>query len=243
MHNTLTFELGGRVELKDMAEGFQLFNQLVDALSQKGKISWVVDDLHSGSAMATLRGESEDMSLVAQVIDDCNRVGAALEQGEIPSGSQPVKRAARKILNFAVGCDYIRLGTPTADYKISGIVPPAQPQHRVSFGVMAGQVQPLTNRGSLRFVLYDEIHDKAVSCYLEPGQEEKLRQLWGRRAQVSGQISRERDSGRPVSIRRITNIDPIKDVPPGTYRDAKGALPLPIGSPNPEDVIRKMRDA
>ena len=104
-------------------------------------------------------------------------------------------------------------------------------------------MQTLSNRSGLRFNLYDNIHDRAVACYLEPGQEDRMRQAWGRMARVSGTVSREESTGNPTVIRRIIDIEVIEEKEPGAYQLARGAVPWQPGFEAPEDLIRRMRDA
>ena len=242
--DTLTFEMGGRVEVGQFQQGIAQFNQLVAALTQGTGVRWVIDDLHPGSAVVTLRGEGEDSAKVEGIIVEYDNIGRALEHREELNYNTEVVRAARGISSLAHAVDYVRFETLSGDYTISGNG--AQMPRRslaVSVGAITGRVQTLSNRGSLRFNLYDTVHDKAVGCYLRPGQEESMREAWGRRARVSGWVSRESDSGRPVAIRQIQGIEILEDVAPGSYRLARGAVPWKPGDEMPEEVIRRLRDA
>ena len=59
--NTLTFELGGRIELKSLEAGVTAFRRLVSALTPSNeRVAWVVEDLQPGSAVTTLRGEADN---------------------------------------------------------------------------------------------------------------------------------------------------------------------------------------
>ena len=110
-----------------------------------------------------------------------------------------------------------------------------------AYGALAGRIQTLTNRATLRFTLFDDLYDRAVSCYIQEGHEDILRAVWGKRAIVEGLISRDPQSGRPLSIRGVSNIRPIPEEN-GDYRKARGILPPPEGADKPEDIIRRMRD-
>ena len=61
---TLTFELGGQVELKDLEKGITLFTRLVSNLTLRSGVTWIVEDLQPGSATVTLRGEADDPAKV-----------------------------------------------------------------------------------------------------------------------------------------------------------------------------------
>lgn len=244
--DTLTFELGGRVEIAEFADGIVAFRRLVSALTPRNAgVTWVVEDLQPGSAVVTLRGEADDPVAVERIVDDYERIGAALSWHEdLPQLNQRAQSASYAIRDLTGAADYVRFETPDIDYTIyrNGHAP-NRPATRVSIGAVTGTIQTLSNRGGLRFNLYDTLHDKAVACYLAPGQEELMREAWGRRATVTGRISREALTGRPVAIRQIVAVETIRDTPPGSYRLARGAVPWLPGSPKPEDVIRQLRDA
>ena len=242
-NDTLTFAMGGRVEVGQFQQGITLFQRLVAALTHRSEVSWVVEDLQPGSATTTLRGEADDIAKVEKIVRDYDSIGKALEVGEPLHYHRSVNQAAEAIKTLAQSVEYVRFETPTGDYTIFGDGK-ARP-HRtfsVSIGAISGRVQTLSNRGSLRFNLYDTVHDRAVACYLQPGQEELMRQAWGRRARVSGKVSRESNSDRPVAIRQILDIEILEDIAPGSYWSAQGAVPWQPGDEMPEDVIRRLRD-
>ena len=243
-HDTITFELGGRVAIDKFNDGIALLQRLVTALSQNRGVTWFVEDLQTGSTITTLRGEANDLGIVEQIVRDYAEVGSALERREAPPYSPQVNQAARAIQSFAESIEYVRFETPEADYTIRGNG--RVPQDRVlwtSLGAVAGRVQTLSNRGTLRFTLYDTVHDRAISCYLQQGQEELMREAWGRRVAVSGTISRARPLGRPVAVRNILGIDILEDIAKGSYRHAGGAVLWQEGDKTPEEVIRDLRDA
>ncbi len=249
--NTLTFELGGRVGLEEFSEGINAFRGLINALTPKDlKVTWVIDDLQPGSAIATFRGEAENMVDVEDIVELYGNVGYALAKKEELSKhgewqyNGKVSKAAQRIGNLAETVEYVRFETPDVDHLIYGNgsaihVPPPS----TSIGSINGRVQTLSNRSGLRFNLFDAVFDKAVACYLQPDQEESMREIWGRRVEVTGTISRQALTGRPMSIRQILKITPLGEVEPGSYRNARGAVPWEEGQKLPEQVIRELRDA
>lgn len=244
--NTLTFELGGRVEIADFENGINAFRRLVAVLTpRRAGVTWIVDDLQPGSAVVTLRGEAANPVLIEQIVDDYGKIGFALARHEgLHQFDSRVVSAANAVEGLTKAIEYVRFETPDGDYTIypNGHVP-ARPALTVSIGAIAGRVQTLSNRGGLRFNLYDTLHDKAVACYLAPGQEELMREAWGRRAMVTGRVSREAMTGRPIAIRQIVSVRVLGDVEPGSYQQARGAVPWQPDDPMPEDVIRELRDA
>lgn len=250
--DTITIAFNGDVSLQVFASQVQHFRTLILALSAEagGHIEWIVDDLQPGSAIATIRGHSPDMAKVEQVVRAYGVVGKALETRQVIPFPTRVEKPARelvKVLEVPVRrIRSIRFETPEED---ATVVPPGVPSvalhARVSaaYGAVGGRVQTLSSRGGLRFVLYDGLNDKPVSCYLIEGQEAMMLGAWGRRAIVEGKVSRDPITGRAVSIRHVTKVEVLSDTAPGSYTRARAILPLSPDDPKPEDVIRKLRDA
>ncbi len=241
---TITFELGGRIDIKQMSEGITAFNQLIDALTGKEEIKWLVVDLQSGSAIATLRSECENPAVSEKIVQDYKNIGEALQNKEEIPGNSRVISAAESIKKLADSVEYLRLEALGDSFYIyeNGDSSP-KPSTTTAVGSLTGRVQTLSDRGDLRFNLYDTIHDKSVSCYLTQGQEELMRAAWGRRAMVSGRVTREIETGRPITIRGIMDVQILEEVAAGFYRDARGAVQWQQGDKLPEDAIRKLRDA
>ena len=244
--NTLTFELGGRVEITEFVNGIAAFRRLVVALTPRNAgVAWVVEDLQPGSALVTLRGESDDPVVVERIVDDYERIGAALSWHEDPPQlSRRALSASHAVRDLSGAADYVRFETPDIEHTIYRNGHNSnRAAARVSIGAITGTIQTLSNRGGLRFNLYDTLHDKAVACYLALGQEEMMREAWGQRARVSGKISREASTGRPTAIRNIMSVTMLQDVEPGSYRRARGAISRPPGAILAEEAIRRLRDA
>ena len=244
--HTITFELGGRVDLDGFEQGVAAFRRLVAALTpRRAGVLWVIDDLQPGSATITLRAETGSDFVIARIIADYENIGDVLAQNEHPmSASKRVKSAADKVKSLTEFVEYVRFQTPDQDFTIyPNGDHRARPTATVSIGVVTGRIQTLSNRNGLRFNLYDTIHDKAVACYLAPHQTELIREAWGCRAAITGHITREAQTGRPITIRQITDIETLAEPAPGAYRQARGAVPWQPGDLRPKDAIRRLRDA
>ena len=244
-NNTMSLALDGNVPLRDFAIAIEHFFGLVDALAihlqAKEGVEWFIDDLVKSSAIATVRGESQTPQKVEQVIHGYAEVARALQTKAPIPYSASVRRHANRIREIINGqVTAVRFETAESDIVLSDrpsqlLLPPA-------YGAVEGRIQTLTNRYSLRFTLFDALHDRAVSCYLEEGQENIIREAWGRRAMVEGLVAREPDSGWPVSIRMISVMEILPDDMPH-YQEARGIVPVPEGALSPEDIIRRLRDA
>ncbi len=114
----------------------------------------------------------------------------------------------------------------------------------VSFGTVKGRVQSISNRGRLRFTLYDSIFDKPLNCYVDEERQDILTDIWDKVVLVSGRVTRQPDTGQPVSVRDITSIESVMVNEPGSYRKARGILATLGEKPEPAEVsIRRLRDA
>ena len=246
-NNTMTLQLNGEITFSDFAEAVSRFNHLVDALSAhlnpREGVNWFVDDLEIGSAITTIRGESPAMERVELVVEGFASVAQALQAGtQMPFTSRVAihAEAIRRIVNQNVTS--IKLETARHDFIIRRLgVPAARSFLPPAYGAIEGRIQTLSNRRSLRFTLFDVMHDKAVSCYLEEGYEHIIREVWGHEAIVEGLITRDPESGRPTTIRQISHIEVISDRPADCL-SARGILDVPVDAPSPEEIIRRMRD-
>jgi hypothetical protein len=247
--DTVTLALEGEVPIAAFAKAVGNFEELVRVLSsdvaREGNIRWVVEDLRIGSTVVTIRAVSSDEEAVDRVVGAYSAIGRSLQRNQtIPYSGRVIRLAEniRSVLNGNVTA--VRFETPLEDITIYGAgiglrVMPATSAH----GAVTGRVQTLTSRNRLRFTLYDLLEDRALSCYLDPGNEELIRGAWDRMARVEGWLSRDSLTGQPVSIRQIRNVTLLPEVPAGTYRQARGAAPLEPGDLSAENAIRRLRDA
>ena len=243
---TLTFEIGGRVELKDLREGMILFDRLISSLTPKTGVAWVVEDMRAGSAAITLRGEADTPAVLERVIAGYETVGRALSQNRDPEHHAPeVVKASRGIASFANCRDYVRFQTPQLNCKVHGYDPERgeTPSESVSIGAITGSALALNSRSGLRFILYDDVLDKRVECHFPPGHEETMRDAWGKRVRVYGTITRDWETGVAKTVRNLLDVEILEEPEPGAFRKAKGIIPWKPGDPLPEEVIRLSRDA
>lgn len=253
MNDTATLKLNGKVALDDYAKalsGFiELMNSLSEELAEGVKIEWEISELARSSAITTVRGFASGGDLaIDRVVTGYYEVGRAIQKGvPIPFKSR-VRLAANQItsilngrvrgLVFETKEGDAEVLSPESQQKIA-VEKPLQRQ--VVHGAVRGRVQSLTNRHSLRFTLYDTLHDSAVSCYLSEGSEDKMRNAWGRVVIVEGIVRRDTFTGYPTSIREISDIQIIPDSQ-GGWRGAIGVARGSLEGMLPEDAIRKVRD-
>ena len=247
--NTITLALNGEPTIHQFATAVSNLETLVQRLSKELNaegIQWIIHDLQISSAIATIRGESDVLQQVERIVNAYGDVGKALEAGRTPEFSEPVVKAARAITGILdKQVPSIRFETADVDTVVYGSNVAAISQKGIikTFGAIEGRVQTLTNRKGLRFTLFDVLQDRAVSCYLAEGQEEMIREVWGKRAIIEGEISRDRLSSRPITIRKITSVRLLPEVLQGNYLRARGIAPIREGGAMPEIIIRQLRDA
>jgi hypothetical protein len=245
--DTITLTLSGEVDLHRFATAVSNLELLVQELSRAEgaeKIRWVIADLQVSSATATTRGESDILAEVERVVNAYEYIGESYQAGRRPSGyPQNVVKAADAIVGV-VGdkITSIRFETPDREFTVASRPELAISAVIKSLGAIEGRVQTLSNRKGLRFVLFDTLNDRAVSCYLTEGQEERMREIWGKRAIVEGEISREKETGRPIAIRNITDIKVLLEPERGSYLRARGIAPRKPSAPLAEEIIRQLRD-
>src|SRR5437016_744508 len=167
--NTVTLVLNGEVPLTEFARTIPHFNQLVRALSAEAgnpNLDWVIQDLSVSSALASVMSLGEE-KIVQSVVSGFADVGTALEAGTPINHSEAVQAAARNVISISDSrISSVNFGTakreatvlliPDSSTAQIGTTPKLTVSHYApAFGAVEGRIQTLTNRGSLRFSLYD----------------------------------------------------------------------------------------
>jgi hypothetical protein len=252
---TLTLELHGEVTLAAFADAIEHWRGLIDAITREvsdREITWVISDLAPGSATVTARAIAAH-DVVAPVAEAYTEVGRALSKHMIETLAPRVRDEARALSAvISQSVDYMRFETSEFDtvitYNYDELLKQAAAAERVempaALGGVQGRIQTLTNRGGLRFTLYDTLYDKAVGCYLAEGQEEIMRDLWGQLAVVEGLVTRDTLNGRPLAVRHIWNVSGVREVRPDAFFAARGVVARQANDPRePETLITAGRDA
>jgi hypothetical protein len=245
---TLTLTLDGEVSLADFDVATHHLRLLLFALAEYRaphvNLKWTVEGLQAGSASTTIRLDAPDNVAVAAFEADYLSVGRSLGTGSPMAFPLKVIRAARGIAKvIGPHVTQVRFETRESEVIVTSVDGRSRQQRtQRSYGSVEGRIQTLTSRGSVRFTLYDTMNDRAVSCYLQEGRTDIMRGAWDRRAYVTGWITRDIDTGRPLAIRQIEDVEVIEEVAPGAYLAAMGILNTTGRSALPEIFIRRMRD-
>ena len=106
MRDTLTLALNGEVPLSEFAKAIGHLNDLVRALSNElvtdTAVEWLIENLESGSAIATVRGYSDTPEAVSKVVQAYEIVGVHLQSNTPIPYSGRVSESAHaltKVLN------------------------------------------------------------------------------------------------------------------------------------------------
>jgi len=255
----VTFVIDSEVSFSVFSTFIREFTNIIEyfsnEVSPKKKLIWMVGGLSSGSAHVLVKGKyetKEDRKYYIKTVEKCEKYGDDLSMGNISHYPIELKNTGKNIIQLSEHYP-VRFETEEKDSIIKGPqinlsmeqLPlnkiKEQSQH-ASFGSVRGRIESLTRRYELRFTLYDLLFDKAVSCYLSEGQEELMREAWGKLASVEGYINREAGTGRPLTIRKIIKINIIDENPKYPWMEVAGCFPSSKESENLGEVIEKFRN-
>lgn len=247
-NSSITLRLEGESPIDEFAKSMTSLAQLLDAMRAEiagaTSITWLVDDLSIGSAIATLRPLTDSPEQADRVAQGVLAVGRALsDHAPIPYGPA-VQRAASglsSVLNGYVTSLTLTVGNHSASVKSR--VQVMEPLSVSSFGSIRGSIETLRARRGLKFTLFDELYDGPVECTISDEQRDVIRELWGRRVIVAGTVLRDRNSGRPTRIDPVTSIEPIPDVDENAFLNAPGVLSEIDPSLESHVLVRRIRDA
>ncbi len=254
--DTITLALNGDVTLADFSIAITEFLNLVQGLkadvAPREKIDWMITELQASSAIATVKGnvqEVDDLAGVERIVDAYVDLGQSLkDQKRLSDYSSVTQKAARRLFGLVNGrIRSIRFETAERDVELFKLPELKEEAGRVvdlgaSHGAVRGRVDTLTRHNQLRFTLYDMIDDRAISCYLSPGSEEIMREAWGKIAVVEGVVRRDPETGHATTVRQVKSVHVVPEESPNEWRKAIGAAPGFLGATLPEDVIRRARD-
>lgn len=253
MDSTVTLQLrGDDIGMESYARAIDHFTLLMGELSRAAGVQglrWEIANLEGGSATTQIRAARNgfEADRVDDVVRSYLQVGKALSRSELVPFSAEVQKHAEAIADVLnEGVEGVLFETSEDEAEITkaldAVAPSPKPQPSKAFGAVTGQIQTLSSRNKLTFTLFDRLHDRAVRCYLRDGQESLVEGAWQRNATVVGVVTRDADSGRPLSIRKIESVDVLNGDPLAWGR-ARGSLKSDPNGKSPEARIREMRDA
>lgn len=254
---------GDEVPLADFAKAVNALLRLVQALAGEvaagSGVEWFVEELETGSAVATIRGvprTEAEFPAVEGIVRAYERVGLAVARHEPIPYSPAVRSAVAEITSIING----RVTSVTFETDEEGAevytalrpgVSPATgerfailPVTGTTYGAVRGRIETLSSHEGLRFTLYETNTGRAVRCFLaaEEPNREQMRNAWGRLAVVEGVVQRDPVEGHALTVRQVRRIEILPEKPAHDWRDARGAAPSASGSISPEEAIRRGRD-
>jgi len=250
MKNTVSLKLNGDVSLSDFTKVMNHFTNLIELLtSEVGKqaeVDWDIAKLEGGSATAVVIGRSIDEIVVDKIIQAYEIVGQAITENKPIPFSDTIAIEARSITHVING-KIKSIEMRTDEFKTiinsSMVEEISEEEMNYSFGTVIGWVETLSKRGNLRFVLYDTMFDRAVTCYLAKDQEGLMLDAWDKKIAVAGKVYRDLETGRPYQVREVNYIEEKSRSPQGSFMLAQGIIPWVEGDELPEEQIRRYRDA
>lgn len=90
-------------------------------------------------------------------------------------------------------------------------------------GSVEGRLQTISERGGFKFVIYEPVWDKSITCYVDDELFGEVLKSFGKRVEVFGIINYRRD-GTPTSIKveRVVPFPKTDDIP--DFRSVRGIL-------------------
>ena len=248
--NNLKFYLGGEVTIDHLSDALSRFSQVLDALrlSHGAEVRWMLTGLDYGSAAATAQAvplNDEAAERIPHLYDSCIDAARRVLDGRLDR-SLALHREMHGLMalvdeshSIAIEADGEQVVVKTPIDPLTLTAAEAPDVDATSLGTVRGLVETLSRRRGLNFRLYDLVTDSAVVCHMEPDLEDAMRGVWGRVADVTGTVHRDPRTDRPLSIRRVTNLDPVDEGDPSGYLKARGAI---HPSEPAEVLVRRMRD-
>ncbi len=239
------FRLGGEITIGTLSDALSRFSQVLDALREDHnvEVQWVLAGLDYGSARALARAvplNDEAEQRIPAMCENYVEVARRVRQGNVDRVSA-LDRRMSELLKLAdeshhvvieSGSERLVVETPVASLT-------ATEPDVAALGTVRGRIETLSRRKKLSFNLYELTTDSAIQCYLEPGLEDTMRDVWGHVADVTGMISRDANTDTPLSVRAVTKVDRVDEGDPDGYLRARGAFRSDLPA---EVLVRSMRD-
>lgn len=246
------FKLRGSISLPTFRDALDRFYELAGAIADEvapGQlIDWEIRDLEGGSAGGKFAVRTERAEYAAEIRHGMTTSLDAVRNGAVVPFGPRASRAARALTSIVGdGAEGLEFGT---DYGWVDVPAPLlfpslrKPATVVAFGMVRGVVDQLI-RSKARFVVFAEPDSRAVSCYMRPefASDEVMGSLYGRRVRVTGDVERDRLTGRRVRVRNVfpDQVSVISTSPPD-FEQALGIFRPPDGYPAPEERRERWDD-
>lgn len=243
---TVTLSVGGQMHVAELARVSDALGRLLTALSEEAgagtSIVWKVTGLDVSNGSISASAEVLDPVGVPAV---ANVLRAYLDVAR-RSGAPAFEQLVEEIT--ASAGEHRAVVFETAEAEVMFTAPAAAnpapiTDLQVVLSTVRGRVEAREPLNPLRFVLFDLASGTPASCYLQPGFDGMPADPWGRLVEVSGLLTRNPFSDKPMSVREVTSVELFDEPDPLAFRRARGAVKASADALASEVIIRRMRDA
>jgi hypothetical protein len=263
--DTVTLKADGNVSLGDLRQVVDAMTELLSALTEESTsnpkaIDWIVEGLKAGSATIVSRGVYSTFlgsKAVEDIVQKYERVARAAHRGAISDFSQPVQGAVRRLAGLLDGrITRISMsgGDDPAEYAIdpeisggndhSSLERAGETVYRYARSAVTGKIVTLDDKQALYFTLREAHTGRYLRCYLDRKFKGDISAYFAssRWVIVEGTFSRYSD---PPTMHKVTEIVPLENAAPGSWRDAVGCYPRSSDAENisAAEAVRRGRDA
>lgn len=248
------FYIGGEVTVARLSDAFARFSRALDVLgeSHRASIEWVVTGLmrgNGGNAGVVARAvplDDDSEQWIPEMHNDCINAAARVSEG-VADRAFPLDRQMHELLELADEDHPITIESNgrsvEVDTAVARLALPPSPQSReddaMSLGTVRGRVETSPRGKAASFSLYELATGSAVRCSIPADAEGEMSRVRGRVVDVTGTVGRDTHTGKPISIRDITHVEPVGEGNPDGYLRARGV----INSDEPaETLVRRMRN-
>ncbi len=251
--NEVTFKFYGNPTIDEYAYFVSNSRHLVKSVTassvknnrrQPNKLHWYPSNASvNGSVLITYSALTQNQDSFERFQDAFFRVGDALRTGEEIGFTHRVEKYAqnlRKVIKDED--DTLVFENQTHETVIKPDYRPASNPSAVSaYDEVKGTIETISSRHGLRFILYDAIFDRAVTCYVDSEEDERmLAENFRELVTVNGLVSRDPETDRPLKITKIRNICKVAQRK-YSWRDVEGIIKL-SSEMTPERYVREVRD-
>lgn len=255
-----SLQLDGRISLEHYVAAMTAWR---DALGGATKLTGAghvvfeyVSDLSSGSTITETTIVFDEIEAAVVFEDLMDRTHVAVRDGSIGDLPRELQKGATQLQKIPskTGATSMVLRSGIQDVLVTvhdvenaqQRTKTAHPLFRTpseTYGELIGRLQAVSSRSTFTGTLYDATFDKAVRCYFDAGQEDMVRDQWDRRVAITGMIRRDPATGRPLSMRRITDVvTRPSETDPNAWTRARGILVGVLPDELPETLLGRMRD-
>lgn len=230
----LTLELNGdditpEIFVRGVRSFFAVLNEVTDQIDDT--VGWRIQ-VKQGSNLIGVYPRGPTSPSVARIINSVEAGLAAIEHAE-EEPEEFTERAlvgARDLAKLALASDGGVTVKVWADKRaqylsarsvthVDDILGDAFEEH----GAIIGKIQTVSERGGARFIIYDDLTDRAIRCVLSEDRLDDAMRAFGHRCEIYGMI-RYRKDGQPnrMKVEDIVVFPPDSELP--SAEDVRGML-------------------